>query len=111
MEDLMAASGNPLTYIINAIKGGNSEVQQVTGVKAPTPQSNVATAASAAAAAPAAFSSVQNALSGIYDKLTDGKMWRSLGWLLLGVVLMIMGLALILKDKIPGPAAGALAGL
>jgi len=41
-----------------------------------------------------AFSSIQNALSAFYDKLTDGKMWRSLGWMLLGVVLMIIGVAL-----------------
>jgi hypothetical protein len=42
----------------------------------------------------AVFSSIQNALSAFYDKLTDGKMWRSLGWLLLGVLLMITGVAL-----------------
>jgi hypothetical protein len=57
------------------------------------------------------FSSVQNALTGWYDVLTNGKMWRSLGWLLLGIVLMILGVALVLKDQLPGAAAAKLAGL
>jgi hypothetical protein len=30
---------------------------------------------------------------GAWAELTDGKMWRSLGWLLLGVVLMLLGAA------------------
>lgn len=45
-------------------------------------------------------SSVTNALSTIYDNFTDVKMWRSLGWLLLGILLIISGLALWL-----GPTA------
>jgi len=52
------------------------------------------TASYAAQATGGSFSSVQNALSGFYDKVTDGKMWRSLGWLLLGIALMIAGVAL-----------------
>ena len=43
--------------------------------------------------------------------LTNGKMWRSLGWLLLGVLLMIAGTALLLKGQITRGMAGALAGL
>jgi uncharacterized membrane protein YccF (DUF307 family) len=46
------------------------------------------------------FSSVQNALSGFYDTVTDGKLWRSLGWLLLGILLMLTGIGLLI-----GPAA------
>jgi hypothetical protein len=38
------------------------------------------------------FSSVQNALSSFYGAVTDGKRWRSLGWILLGVLLIFMGL-------------------
>ena len=30
---------------------------------------------------------------GIWASIADGKMWRSLGWLLLGVVLMLLGAA------------------
>lgn len=45
------------------------------------------------------FTSVQNALSAFYDKLTDGKMWRSLGWLLLGVILIISGVAMLIGEK------------
>jgi len=51
-------------------------------------------AGAAAAATGGSFSSIQNALSGFYDKLTDGKMWRSLGWLLLGIVIMLLGVLL-----------------
>ena len=49
---------------------------------------------------PNVFSSVQNALTGFYDKLTDGKMWRSLGWIILGVLLMFIGISLYLKKTI-----------
>jgi len=57
------------------------------------------------------FTSIQNALSGFYDVLTNGKMWRSLGWLLLGVLLMIAGVALLLKNQISRGVAGTLAGI
>lgn len=53
----------------------------------------------------APFSSIQNALSAFYRKVTDGKMWRSLGWILLGVLLMIMGIALYLRKTIGGTLA------
>jgi hypothetical protein len=43
---------------------------------------------------PSPFASIENALSAFYDKLTDGKMWRSLGWLALGILLMLLGLAM-----------------
>ncbi len=33
------------------------------------------------------------ALKGIWAGLSDGKMWRSLGWIVLGVVLMLLGAA------------------
>jgi uncharacterized BrkB/YihY/UPF0761 family membrane protein len=92
---------NPLTNILNAIQGGNSDVQQATGVKAATPASNVAAAAGAASAVPGAFSSIQNALSGFYDVLTNGKMWRSLGWLVLGILFIVAGLGLWFKGDIP----------
>jgi hypothetical protein len=29
----------------------------------------------------------------IWDTLTDGRMWRSLGWLVLGIILMLLGAA------------------
>jgi hypothetical protein len=48
----------------------------------------------------ASFTDTAHALAAIYDKLTDGKMWRSLGWLALGVLLMITGVALLLKGSI-----------
>lgn len=32
-------------------------------------------------------------VEGIWTQLTDGRMWRSLGWLILGIVLMLAGAA------------------
>jgi uncharacterized membrane protein YccF (DUF307 family) len=46
------------------------------------------------------FGSVQDALTAFYRTVTDGKLWRSLGWLLLGVVLLFTGIGLLI-----GPAA------
>lgn len=65
-----------------------------------TVTSHAASAAEGAVENVSGFSSVQNALSAFYDKITDGKMWRSLGWLLLGAALIITGIGLWI-----GPAA------
>jgi hypothetical protein len=46
------------------------------------------------------FASVAQGLTAFYRVLTNGKMWRSLGWLLLGLALMIAGAALLLKGRI-----------
>lgn len=32
-------------------------------------------------------------IEGIWADVTNGKMWRSLGWLILGIVLMLLGVA------------------
>ena len=37
---------------------------------------------------------VATVLEGFVGAVTDGTMWRSLGWLLLGIVLMLFGLKL-----------------
>ena len=47
------------------------------------------------------FSDVAHALTAFYDVLTNGKMWRSLGWLALGVLLMLAGLAWMLMGATP----------
>jgi hypothetical protein len=44
-----------------------------------------------AAGAIAAPGGIITVVEGIWAGLTDGKLWRSLGWLLLGVVLMLAG--------------------
>ena len=58
--------------------------------------SNVAGPAGAAnATAPGQLTSELPYLAtihGIWSELSNGKMWRSLGWLLLGVVLMMLGI-------------------
>lgn len=50
------------------------------------------------------FGSVADALSAFYQKVTDGKMWRSLGWILLGVILIFVGLALLVGKEVLGVA-------
>ena len=35
----------------------------------------------------------------IWAELTDGRMWRSLGWLLLGLVLIVLGTAAWLRQQ------------
>lgn len=48
-------------------------------------------------------------LEAFYKVLTDGKMWRSLGWILLGLMLLIGGIVLwmkkgnLLPDVVPIP--------
>lgn len=52
-------------------------------------------------------------LKSIYDAVTNGKMWRSLGWLLLGIILIIFGLIMWLgKDAVKslGPALPVIGG-
>jgi hypothetical protein len=55
----------------------------------------------------ATFVDVAHALAAFYDKITDYKMWRSLGWLMLGLVLMIVGLALLLRRTVSGGLSSA----
>lgn len=52
---------------------------------------------------PNPLSGVAGALEAFYHAITDGAMWRSLGWLLLGMVLFLAGTALWLR--IPQRAA------
>lgn len=46
------------------------------------------------------LSDVGSALVAFFDTITNGRMWRSLGWLLLGVVMMAAGLTLWLKTEV-----------
>jgi hypothetical protein len=41
------------------------------------------------------FGDVAHALSAFYTTVTDGKRWRSIGWILLGLLLMFVGLAML----------------
>jgi hypothetical protein len=38
-----------------------------------------------------------DALAGFFGHLTDGKMWMSLGWILLGAIIVFMAVVLWLK--------------
>lgn len=41
-----------------------------------------------------ALAGVGGGIAAFYDAVTDGKLWRSVGWLLLGLVLLIIGITL-----------------
>jgi len=43
------------------------------------------------------LSGIEAGFTGFFNVLTDGKMWRSLGWIALGIVLLAMGISLWLK--------------
>lgn len=43
----------------------------------------------------APFTDVAHAMTALYDAVTNGKMWRSLGWLLLGGLLILLGLVML----------------
>lgn len=64
------------------IGGGPGEVTS------PTPAQIQAGAAAGNAADP--LGGLVTVIEGIWAGLTDGKMWRSLGWILLGIVLMLL---------------------
>lgn len=51
-----------------------------------------------------------SALIAFFTTVTDYRMWRSLGWLLLGIVLIGAGLVLAAKDTVAGSVAGAVRG-
>lgn len=57
------------------------------------------------------LAAIGGSLEAFFTALTDGKMWRSLGWILLGILLMIVGVVLWIG---PGAARrtpiGAVAG-
>jgi hypothetical protein len=76
-------------------------VKEYPGGTAPTTsvQQQVANAVSQEAGVP--FGSIEAALTAFYDKITDGKMWRSLGWLVLGIIFIVIGMLLLLKDETP----------
>lgn len=115
-----------------AVQGFLQDLQAATGLAAGWHKLNIAaTATEAQAAAEAAkefpagkapttsvaqqaknatpignFADVGSALTAFYRKVTDGKMWRSLGWLLLGIALMFAGIAMII-----GPSASRMSPL
>jgi hypothetical protein len=112
----MATTSNPLTDIANAAKaaagaltGGNNLTQQVTGVKAATPQSNVATvgqAAAAVAGAPAAavsagesaVNTADTAIGSVEDflqGLTSANLWIRIAKVIAGGAILLIGLAKI----------------
>lgn len=56
------------------------------------------------------LSDVGSVLLGFFGAVTDGTMWRSLGWLLLGVIMMFAGLALWTKTEVIPAVRSAVVG-
>ena len=57
---------------------------------------------------PNPLGSIAAALSTFIADITSGAMWRSLGWLLLGIVLIIVGLVILVKGSVTNVAGGVL---
>lgn len=53
-----------------------------------------------AGSAASSLGGIAGGIAAFYDVLTDGKLWRSLGWIMLGIALMFTGIGLWI-----GPAA------
>lgn len=56
---------------------------------------------------PSPLTGIAGAAQALFHAVTDGTMWRSLGWILLGVLLLVLGTALWLRKS----AARAVTGL
>ena len=54
----------------------------------------------------AGLKGIAGGIEAFFSAVTDGKLWRSLGWLLLGIILIIAGVYLWI---VPGAANKALA--
>ena len=55
--------------------------------------------AAAVPSIPDPLTGIAGALEAFYQAVTDGKMWRSLGWILLGILLMWFGTLLWLRRE------------
>lgn len=48
------------------------------------------------------LSDVGAALVGFFTTITDGRMWRSLAWIILGVTMILVGLLLFVRERATG---------
>lgn len=75
--------------------GGTPQAPGATGFSIPNPLHGV--------------DELAGAVTGFFRVITDAALWRSLGWLLLGLALMVMGLVLwlrksgVIPDVVPVP--------
>jgi hypothetical protein len=67
-------------------------LQQIGGFGTPQTAADIGTAATG--------NGVFGSLTAFFATITDGKMWRSLGWILLGIMIMAFGINLWLKNPI-----------
>jgi hypothetical protein len=71
-----------IVLAVESAMGGESNVEQTSGP---------ATATVPSVPGLGGFVTV---IEAIWTELTDGRMWRSLGWVILGIVLMLLGAGL-----------------
>jgi uncharacterized membrane protein YedE/YeeE len=80
--------------IANMVNGANDVTNPAAGVT-----SAGLSAAGGVANAASGAGGIADALSAFFAAVTDVYMWRSLGWLALGIVLLFAGAALWLKKE------------
>ncbi len=56
------------------------------------------------------LSDTAGVLVAFFTTITDYRMWRSLGWLILGILMIAAGLGLWAKDSVIGGLAGRAVG-
>ena len=78
-----------LVLAVESAQGGESNVLQTSGP--------------AVAQTPAPLKGIIDTINGIVAMIRDYKLWRSLGWLLLGVLLILMGAWLLVGKPMAGP--------
>lgn len=97
------------------VGGGTLGVIETVNITAPskpgqpptisTPQ-NPTTAGAGAAGNDLGLAGIAGGISAFYHVLTDGKLWRSLAWILLGFLLIFTGLTWWIGGSAAVPAAG-----
>ena len=98
---ILNQASKPAPFVAGRVDGpydSQAAAQQAASTATPPPST---AQASSSPSLPSPFTDVAHALTAFYDVLTNGKMWRSLGWLLLGIGLMITGIWLWLGHPLP----------
>jgi hypothetical protein len=100
---ILNQAAKPAPFVAGRVDGPYSSqaaAQQAASTATPPPST---AAASNSPSLPSPFTDVAHALTAFYDVLTNGKMWRSLAWLLGGILLMGIGAVMLIEQDIPLP--------
>ncbi len=74
-------------------------LQQVAGFGTPGTEADIGSAVTGGG--------VFGSITAFFTTITDGKMWRSFGWIILGILIMVFGINLWLHNPIGRAAGGA----